>query len=181
LLSIAIPIKCGVKVLLIDLGFLPPERERIYQQLIHLGFWKPVLGISEICQRTKFGLGYVRSLTGRGVFLPKYPQLVGEGKLLGVTGKDATAAYWTMAEADIIKMALGNIIWVFDQHPCWQAHIGNMAHDEVDARANSDYALDVAAAIQSSMRSAMRQFIHCIPVDEGEPKSSLICHSWAEK
>ena len=141
----------------------------------------PVLGISEICQRTKFGLGYVRSLTGRGVFLPKYPQLVGEGKLLGVKGPDATAAFWTMAEADIIKMALGNIISIFDQHPCWQAHIGNMAHDEVDAIANSDYAPDVAAAIQSSMHCAMRQFIRSIPVDEGEQKESLICHSWAEK
>ncbi|MFB2980262.1 hypothetical protein [Microseira sp. BLCC-F43] len=101
-------------------------------------------------------------------------------KSLGVTGKDATAAYWTMAEADIIKMALGNIISIFDQHPCWQAHIGNMAHDEVDAIALSDYALS-AAVIQSSMLCAMRQFIRTIPVDEGEPKSSLICHSWAEK
>ncbi|WP_226592506.1 hypothetical protein [Microseira wollei] len=102
----------------------------------------------------------MRSLTGRGVFLPKYPQLVGERKSLGVTGKDATAAYWTMAEADIIKMALGNIISIFDQHPCWQAHIGNMAHDEVDAIALSDYALS-AAVIQSSMLCAIHPHYSC--------------------
>ncbi len=140
-----------------------------------------VLGIQEISALTKFGLGYVRCLTGRGVFLPKYPQEFGKQKSLSVKGPDATAAFWTMAEADIIKMALGTIIAQFDCHPEYGAHIGNMAHDEVDAIAHSDYAVEVATAIQTSMRCAMRQFIHCIPVDEGETPESLICGSWAEK
>lgn len=31
-----------------------------------------------VMRRTKFGLGYVRCLTGRGVFLPLYPQEFGK-------------------------------------------------------------------------------------------------------
>ncbi|OKH30916.1 hypothetical protein NIES2119_30040 [[Phormidium ambiguum] IAM M-71] len=140
-----------------------------------------VLGIEEIKRRTKFGLGYVRCLTGRGVFLPLYPQEFGENKCVSVKGPDATAAFWTMAEADIMKLALGEIIARLDSHPEYGAHLGNMAHDEVDAIANSDYSLEVATIIQSSMRYTMRQFIHCIPVDEGESAESLICDSWAQK
>lgn len=140
-----------------------------------------VLGIEGIKGRTKFGLGYVRCLTGRGVFLPLYPQEFGKGASVSVRGPDATAAFWTMAEADIIKMALGEIVFQFDRHPEYGAHLGNMAHDEVDAIAQEDYAVEVATVIQSSMHHAMRQFIHSIPVDEGETAESLICASWAQK
>ncbi|VXD16673.1 hypothetical protein PL9631_250024 [Planktothrix paucivesiculata PCC 9631] len=45
--------------------------------------------------------------------------------------------------------------------------IRNVDKDEVDAIAQEDYAVEVAAIIQSSMRWAMRQLIHSIPVDEG--------------
>ncbi len=141
----------------------------------------PVLGIEEIKSRTKFGLGYVRCLTGRGVFLPKYPQNFSQQKSLSVKGPDATAAYWTMAEADIIKNALGELVTVLDQHPHWQAHIGNMAHDEIDGIVSADQALAFATAIQNAMRNAMSQFIKSIPVDEGEEPSRLIYNSWAEK
>lgn len=140
-----------------------------------------VLGIESICPRTKFGLGYVRCLTGRGVFLPKWPQKYSAHRELSVRGPDANAAYWTMCEADIIKTFLAYCIAAFDTHPEWEAWVGNCCHDEGDLFGKEEFGIEIASAVQNAMRQAMRTVIKDIPVDEGENPKSLLGNSWTDK
>lgn len=140
-----------------------------------------ILESEAIFAKTKFGLGYVKCLTGRGVFLPKYPQEFDGRKSLSVRGPDACAAYWTMAESDIIKLAMGECVLLFEKHPEWSAWIANCCHDEIIAIAKEPYALEVATTVQQAGRNAMRRFIRTITVDEGESPEKLICSSWADK
>ncbi len=122
--------------------------------------------------------GYLKTLTGRGVFLPKYPQKFENRTFYSVKGPDATAAYWSMAEADIMKQALGELVLIFDKYPHYQSHIGNMCHDEIDVICAEKYALEVAVIVQETMRKAMATFITIILVDEAISPDSLICQSW---
>ncbi|MBO3458461.1 MAG: hypothetical protein KME33_13575 [Aetokthonos hydrillicola CCALA 1050] len=146
--------------------------------------FKPsVLGLAEIEARTKFGVGCVKSLSGRYVFLPKYPQDFGDRKQRSVRLPDACAAYWTLTEATIIKLAKAKFIEIYDQHPEWvgKVWIGNSCHDELDVISNTKYAQDVASTIQQAMRWSMSQFISLVPVHRNEPPESIICNSWADK
>jgi len=137
-----------------------------------------LLGINEIRAKSKFGLGYVRTITGRSVFLPKY---LNRDNKLSVKGPDACAAFWTMAEADIIKLAIAFCVLVFDQHPEWLAHIACCCHDEIVAVCKSEFALNVAEVVQYQMEFCMKHYIKSISVSENEPTSKLICNSWADK
>ncbi len=146
-------------------------------------FKPPVLGLAKIESRTKFGVGCVKSLSGRYVFLPKYPQDFGERKQCSVRLPDACAAYWTLTEATIIKLAKAKFLEIYDQHPEWlgEVWIGNSCHDELDVISATKYAQDVANTIQQAMRWSMSQFISLVPIHRNEPPESIICNSWAEK
>ncbi|PSF33473.1 hypothetical protein C7H19_20095 [Aphanothece hegewaldii CCALA 016] len=138
----------------------------------------PVLGIDEIYAKTRFGLGYVRSLTGRGVFLAKYPKQH-QGVL--VQGTEATAAAWSMAEADMVKRAMGELLLIFDMNSQWQAQIVNCCHDEIIVQCLTESALAVAKTVQSTIHRCLSEFIVDLPVDEPVNPQSLICQSWDEK
>ncbi|KYC34931.1 hypothetical protein WA1_50370 [Scytonema hofmannii PCC 7110] len=146
-------------------------------------FKPPVLGLAEIEARTNFGVGCVKSLSGRYVFLPKYPQDVGDRKRRSVRLPDACAAYWTITEATVIKLAKARFIEIYDQHPEWvgKVWIGNSCHDELDVIAAVEYACEVAKTTQEVMRWSMSQFISLIPVHKNESPESIICDSWADK
>jgi hypothetical protein len=73
-----------------------------------------------------------------------------------------------------LRQALGDLVLIFDQFPHYQAHIGNMCHDEIDVVCDSNYALEVAAIVQNTMRQAMANYITIIPVDEAVSPQSLI-------
>jgi|GEM_PF-2125020 len=157
-----------------------------------------VLGIHLIQSRSKFGLGYVRCLTGRGVFLPKWRQNVEDGRepkiegkwkkpnglystLVSVKSPDANAAYWTMCEADIIKTFLAYCVAAFDAYPEWEAWVGNCCHDEADIFGKEEFGVEIASAVQMAMEQAMRIVIKDIPVSEDECPERLLGNCWTDK
>ncbi|MEQ8463537.1 hypothetical protein [Coleofasciculus sp. E1-EBD-02] len=157
-----------------------------------------VLGINPIQSRSKFGLGYVRCLTGRGVFLPKWRQNVEDGReqkiegkrkkfnglystLVSVKSPDANAAYWTMCEADIIKTFLAYCVAAFDAHPEWEAWVGNCCHDEADIFGKEEFGVEIASAVQMAMERAMGIVIQDIPVSEDECPERLLGNCWTDK
>lgn len=146
--------------------------------------FKPsILGLAEIESCTKFGLGCVKSISGRYVFLPKYPEDFGDKKLCSVRLPDACAAFWTLTEATIIKLSKAKFLAIYDQHPEWigKVWLGNSCHDELNVIAATKYAVQVATAVQQAMRKSMSQFITVVPVHKNELPESIICNSWADK
>jgi DNA polymerase I-like protein with 3'-5' exonuclease and polymerase domains len=138
-----------------------------------------VLGISSIAAKSRFGLGYVRCITGRGTYLPKWPN--NNSRQPSVRGPDACAASWTLAEADIVKLAVGLCVERFDANPDWEAHLANVCHDELLAVCAIDRALDVANCLLECTNAAVGTFIKSIAVSETVQPGQLICSDWSQK
>lgn len=138
--------------------------------------------VASIQPESKFEYAEVRGLSGRRLFMPKFFDQKSENEKAGVKLMDVCAFYWQSTEADIMKLATGSFLLVCDQHPEWEATIRNFCHDELDVVCKSEYALEVAEALQHQMHTTMRMFLEKIPVDDLDAKAEkLIVKSWADK
>ena len=115
---------------------------------------------------------------------------------LTVRGTDAVALRWMGTEADAIKWALARILEECDQHDAywmarghvapstvWGARLGSMAHDELDATARRQCAVEVAACIRKWFAAGLRwSGVVDVPVEPADAKDTdLIVKCWADK
>ncbi len=126
--------------------------------------------------------GEVRGLSNRRIFMLKHKSDFRPNDPPSIKLTDCSAFTWTSSEADIIKLALGQFVLECDQHPEWEAHLSNIAHDELDVTCKEEFALAVAKCLWVQMAGAMHVFIKSIPVtdSEGTP-DTFIVKSWADK
>ena len=126
--------------------------------------------------------GEVRGHSNRRIFMPFRTSDFKPDTPAQVKNTDCVAFVWTSCEADIIKLAMGLFLLECDEHPEWGVTQRNIAHDELDVICNSEYKLEVAASLQSHMRSAMSKYIKRIDPDDMTSKpESLLVSSWIDK
>ena len=125
--------------------------------------------------------GMLRGLSGRRIFLPRWPSKRGG---TSVKLSDACNFTWSSTEADAIKWAMGEqgILKQLDEHPEWDATLVNFMHDEVDLLAPEEHAEAVANMVNDYMDQGMQRYIKSIPVNEkGACGSKMLANDWSEK
>jgi DNA polymerase I-like protein with 3'-5' exonuclease and polymerase domains len=120
----------------------------------------------------------VRAICGRWVWLPVWPKDEGTG-YGGAKLTDALIAHWMLTEATAIKLAMGKVRILSEQHPEWGVRIINLAHDELVWICLEPYFYTVHAAMEETMNSTMALFVTDIPVHEGYDPPSEVTYDWA--
>lgn len=124
--------------------------------------------------------GLVTTLTGRRVFLKKYPNKFRNNELQ-VSYTDCTAANWLPVESDLIKSWLVGVYNSFCDNPHWDAHVCNVPHDEGNFLCLEEHAEEVAIMIYEKMKEVFNSFLTRLSgVEEMDPRST-ICDNWSEK
>jgi len=125
--------------------------------------------------------GMLTTLTGRRLFLKKYPNRFKPGEFQ-VSYTDATASNWLPVEANLIKAWMVEVYNEFCDHPEWGAYIGNMPHDEGDFVCKEEYAEVVAVMIYEKMKFVFNKHLTLLSgVEEDLDPLSMICNNWSEK
>jgi DNA polymerase I-like protein with 3'-5' exonuclease and polymerase domains len=120
--------------------------------------------------------GEVRSLSGRRLYLQKWPREGKYGEYHAVKPTDTVSMIWMGTEADAIKYSMGRFLLETDKHPEWGAAIRNFAHDEIDITCKESYAQEVAECLRVLMHEGMNQYIRYI-----DPDSPGIGQDWTAK
>lgn len=121
--------------------------------------------------------GCIRGLSGRRLFVEKYPSK--QGYLSKYT--DTVSHIWMSTEAEIGKGALADWLALRDKHG-WDAYLINFPHDEINVIAHETCADDAAKALMSCMDDRMARYIKTIPVNEPDADyKSCVKNSWADK
>lgn len=109
--------------------------------------------------------GRIQTVTGRHLFLKKYPNKYKPG-VLTITPTDGTAVLWAGPEKDIIGGWVVETLWQADAFPEWQLHVCNLPHDQATFLVREPFALDAAKLTINAFLTSATKVLKTIPALE---------------
>lgn len=119
--------------------------------------------------------GRTQTLTGRHLFLKKYPNKFKPDKL-EVSMTDCTAAQWTLVEKNLMIHWAIEVLWEADKHPEWDFHMCNLPHDQGTFLGKEEYAAEIAPVVVNKFVEVCSKWIKIIPmVEASDIENPLSC------